>query len=620
MNFKRIGRILVCLLLICCLTFHAMIPRAEASSIGAAATIVKASTVTCNPYIIAGATLIALGVYAGVETGAFETVANNCVDALEAAGAWIKDGAMELLRTEDADGNASYYVDSGLMEDVRSWVFASDIFINQEDVYPVGSSITSISGDVLELTTPARVINFVYSASISNDNYYTLYQWVVSLPDANLLYYLNGSDSIDQGVSYGWDGVNYRCYTASKLISGSQARVYPNLYDFGSTAAFQVQVVQALNAGFFGIYPLSDLSVGLLPFDTTDLTDGTSARQWSEDYTDRGLKVYGGGSGNNNNDGKWFWPVVLVAGADLLAMSQADQWAGETPKEFDDYTTKEELEIVSRPEVEFAQGVELAPVTSPAPDTGGDTGSDTGTESGNQTDYTSWFERIIKGIEELPSKFESWIIDCKTAIEELPSKFADWFNSIVEKLSSIWETLKTIPQLIIDGFRQLLSDLFVPSPDYIPNKVNALHEKFPYLDTFNELGTSLKDFLIGLGVSPPIIYIDLGAARNSYIWGGRQIFIDLTWYAEYKPTMDFIISAFLWLWFAFRLWQSLPGILQGTSGMWGSPDPYIGFHSWKDPQQKLGSGDGTIYSGPVPVPPERRLGWGRGRGFTERRK
>ena len=256
MNFKRIGRILVCLLLICCLTFHAMIPKAEATSV-AVPLIQKAAVVTGNPFVVVAATLICLGIYKGVESGAFETVANNCVSALEAAGTWVKDGVVELLRTEDADGIASYYVDSGLMEDVRSWVFASDIFINQEDVYPVGSSITSISGDVLELTTPARVINFVYSASISNDNYYNLYQWVVSLPDANLLYYLNGSDSIDQGVSYGWDGVNYRCYTTSKLISGSQARVYPNLYDFGSTAAFQVQVVQALIAASFPPYALN---------------------------------------------------------------------------------------------------------------------------------------------------------------------------------------------------------------------------------------------------------------------------------------------------------------------------------------------------------------------------
>lgn len=585
MNFKRIGRILVCLLLICCLTFHAMIPRAEATGLEAA--IPAAGSLIVTPAgVVVGATLIALGLYAAADPEGFENIKNAATDAMEAAGTWIKDGTVELLRMVDELGNASYYVDSGFMEDVRSYALESSIIqpnelVLNESVYP--------PSDALATAAAAPYSCLVYYSYGNN-------------PDAAYYILCYSYESSIIARSSNTDGTGIYISVETSSASWYTYDKWSNSWDsgtgqiYGGNSNYKMISAQEFGEKAAKFTTTHDITLGVIP---SVPVDGTSARQWSEDYTDRGLKVYGGGSGNNNNDGKWFWPVVLVAGADLLAMSQADAWAGETPQEFDDYTTVEELEIVSRPEVDFAQGVELAPVTSPAPDTGGDTGSDNGTESGNQTDYTSWFQKIIKGIEELPSKFESWITDCKTAIEELPSKFADWFNSIIEKLSSIWETLKSIPQAILDGFRQLLSDLFMPSSDFIPNKVEALHQKYPYLDTFQNLGTSLKDYLIGLGVSPPIIYIDLGAARNSYVWGGKQIFIDLTWYAEYKPTMDFIISGFLWLWFAFRLWQSAPGIIQGTSGMWGDGNavPDYTFHMPKYQQGNNWLNSGSSYHG-----------------------
>lgn len=45
--------------------------------------------------------------------------------------------------------------------------------------------------------------------------------------------------------------------------------------------------------------------------------------------------------------------------------------------------------------------------------------------------------------------------------------------------------------------------------------------------------------------------------------------MDLTWYAEYKGTVDGILSAFILLWFVWRVFLSLPGIIAGTSGFWG---------------------------------------------------
>lgn len=71
--------------------------------------------------------------------------------------------------------------------------------------------------------------------------------------------------------------------------------------------------------------------------------------------------------------------------------------------------------------------------------------------------------------------------------------------------------------------------------------------------------------MLGLGSRPPIIYIDL--SNKSWAMGGRIAFIDLTWYAEYKTTMDYILSAFLWLLFLWRVFLNLPSILEGLPGI-----------------------------------------------------
>ncbi|MGN1155982.1 MAG: hypothetical protein ACI4TK_07380, partial [Agathobacter sp.] len=149
-------------------------------------------------------------------------------------------------------------------------------------------------------------------------------------------------------------------------------------------------------------------------------------------------------------------------------------------------------------------------------------------------------------------------------------------NTVISTLSDIWESILSLPGTIADAISGVLSKLFAISDTFIQTKVEALTAKYPYLDTFLALGTDLKAFFLSLGTKPPIIYIDLGAATGSYFWGGRQVFLDLTWYAQYKPTMDAIIGAFIWLWLAWRVFHALPGIINGMSGTVGQRDNNVG--------------------------------------------
>ena len=198
------------------------------------------------------------------------------------------------------------------------------------------------------------------------------------------------------------------------------------------------------------------------------------------------------------------------------------------------------------------------------------------------------------------------------ALKQFWQDVKNGFANLIEKVSSIWTSVKTIvstsnsileairglADLLIPGFveaftesftvlfKQLaewlkplmdylldgLKTLFVPKTGYLDQKILQLRQKFGLADSVLGTLSDLKAFLLNLGSVPPVIYIDLSSATGSWYLGAETIFVDLRWYAQYKPTMDFIISAFLWLWFAWRVIQSLPGLIQGTSGFWKEPE------------------------------------------------
>ena len=143
-----------------------------------------------------------------------------------------------------------------------------------------------------------------------------------------------------------------------------------------------------------------------------------------------------------------------------------------------------------------------------------------------------------------------------------------------------WETFKTwistgwqsiiqaIPTAgtIADAIGNVIKSIFIPDADFISEKWNAIRSRFDFADSITATGEVLVNILDGLDPEPPLIYIDLGAAEGSYNIGGEVPFIDLRWYAQYKPTMDMIVSAFLWLAFVWRLILKLPGIISGMPG------------------------------------------------------
>lgn len=192
------------------------------------------------------------------------------------------------------------------------------------------------------------------------------------------------------------------------------------------------------------------------------------------------------------------------------------------------------------------------------------------------------FDAVVQRIDWAIHYLTAWLTDFWAAVvQAVTVSIPDFLNSIYEALETFfgvtvpaWITdvkawALSLPRTITDAIAVALAAAFIPAAGYWDAKLAACMAAFPFFDSIITTGRSLGSFFSGLGSKPPIIYIDLQNS-NSFVLGGRQIFMDLSWYSQYKPTVDTILSAFLWLIVLWRLFLALPGILRGAVGLAGN--------------------------------------------------
>ena len=192
------------------------------------------------------------------------------------------------------------------------------------------------------------------------------------------------------------------------------------------------------------------------------------------------------------------------------------------------------------------------------------------------------FDAVVQRIDWAIHYLTAWLTDFWAAVvQAVTVSIPDFLNSIYEALETFfgvtvpaWITdvkawALSLPRTITDAIAAALAAAFIPAVGYWDAKLAACMAAFPFFDSIITTGRSLGSFFSGLGSKPPIIYIDLQNS-NSFVLGGRQIFMDLSWYSQYKPTVDTVLSAFLWLIVLWRLFLALPGILRGAVGLAGN--------------------------------------------------
>ena len=405
---SRLFRCLVCFVLICCFLVNSSPIKAEASVTGTV--IASASVVTVPVALWAAAALIAIGVtvdwVADPNYNSYDALVDKVSTFLTNTGTYVKDGMVDMYRVVDETGKAVYYAAGDAMEAVRGWLFSNSvIYANPNYGLPVSGS-TLPAGTSFNSPGVNSTVSYVASADCQLVLYYKVGDPKTNgrLPIQFSINFLSSNEFTVNGEAAVFN-TGLSCY--SKFYTASYSYL-PDSAEF-TTYLSNLSGYHNITGFYTGISTTDTLYVmGLSGIDNTSMyladgvtlgqvstvpIDGTGAREWSEEYTNNGLYIVGtGGGGNNNpNDGKWFWPLAFgLTAAELYAMSQADQWAGETPSEFSDYEVKEDYSVSPGQEVEFGQSVELTPDPSANPDPGTGTNPGTGTDPGTNSGSSSW--------------------------------------------------------------------------------------------------------------------------------------------------------------------------------------------------------------------------------------
>ncbi len=382
---SRLFRCVVCLVLICCVLVQISPLRVKATAVAPA--IVKGAVVTGNPYVIVGAGLIALGVWAVSENKeAFQEVVDNAVSYLESTGEWIQDGAMELLQTVDSTGHAMYYAAGDLLETLRGWLFDSSV-VHAPASYAYG--------------TEKRVYCNGANYFISTNSESCYFNCIALMDGPSASGTWAGDFLILSSEAGGVSAKRSNGNSVSLSYLGKHNSMY--VYRIGSSSSCSLSSIYYFDfifdssANFLGVEGYidnsvsADLSLGHLPSQDTELDDTTIVA--FHPYLANVVRTRTGGSGDSGNDGEHKWWLGLAFAETMEKLYETNQRLQiETPSvtEIPDIQVGIEYDITEEEDEDGNKYLVLDPSTgtgsNPGTGTDPDTGEGTDPDTGTNTD------------------------------------------------------------------------------------------------------------------------------------------------------------------------------------------------------------------------------------------
>lgn len=144
---------------------------------------------------------------------------------------------------------------------------------------------------------------------------------------------------------------------------------------------------------------------------------------------------------------------------------------------------------------------------------------------------------------------------------------SDVISSIKTSINSVITAIGNLVGDLVSAFGDLLKSLFVPSDDFFKDKVDSLLSEFSFVESVVGTISVIADFIENTDFSqPPKLTISLDLNKSKIDYGSSAVAIDFSWYKDYKPTVDIVLSAILYINFAWAVFKDLPNIISGVAG------------------------------------------------------
>ena len=106
--------------------------------------------------------------------------------------------------------------------------------------------------------------------------------------------------------------------------------------------------------------------------------------------------------------------------------------------------------------------------------------------------------------------------------------------------------------------------MFIPSEERITAIQNVVSSKFDFIETIKISVNSLNDIINNIGNAPKLT-INIGSTK--YTDEQNVVLLDLSWYSQFKPYGDLVLTGFIYAFFIWRLFIHLPNTIHGLGGV-----------------------------------------------------
>lgn len=543
MNWKKILRSTMCLVVVLAILLNCIPVKADA-----VAGAVIAGKIAVDALKIVTAILIGLGVTAGISNADWESLRVRTVAALQDQGFIDSEGKFHIFTTEGTD--FLFSVSGDAISAVRSLLYSEGYLQSDSVVNANGFSATNLhSGYLLHTyfqmaakTWPAEFVSCLSSLGV-NDK----------------MMILAMSDSLVYGYHFDADGR----FVLSRFRNP----------------------LGTANASLIGVHPISDFSLYTSYGNITTCSSGSTtygifyskhyAEKFSNFLTSRiaafdftGLPYYGVYDSLYQNSSiyfRFYWknstssswdalsnlpvsPSGLGTDSGLYAVywdniiwNSNIEYTISSPYDFTLENVAPEEQVMVDAYPEWSSGAITVP------------GSDVGSEDDQVILYPLGLGNSLSDTESL-SQSDVWT---GSNVSSNTSTNTGINSDSIANVgaTTFWDTLSNT-----------IASIFVPSEDYLSSKVDALAAEFGFIGPVVTAARSIVLPFNDFEPEPPVIYLHLEDTRGSYDLGGTVPFIDMTWYAEYKPIGDALLSSLLWVVFVWRLFRQLPGLIAGLPG------------------------------------------------------
>ncbi len=144
-----------------------------------------------------------------------------------------------------------------------------------------------------------------------------------------------------------------------------------------------------------------------------------------------------------------------------------------------------------------------------------------------------------------PDDPNNWFTDLITGIPELLAAIVDGIAGLKDKIS------------------ELFISLFVPAPGFADPLFNKVDEKFLFMGQSEQNVNSIFNQFQTMGQTVPTITFPLSKTTLAK-YGVNDITVSFDWYVPYKPYVDTVFSAILWVMFAFNQYFAVKNIINAS--------------------------------------------------------